>query len=148
MKEISEASLQVERSKVDVQVKLFADQMAYQRDRDFRLHETAQMSILKQHEMVQCFRELTAVLGAGLAAGNPTNAHTVHPPIPAGSSLRSPSMPVYSACAFPAGATAVETGQQELQSMGPAAAGEEPGIPGQQRDNNVYCAGGPSSTMP
>lgn len=79
MKEISNASLEVERSKVQMQFKHFDEQMAYQRERDFRLHETvlvaqenARLFVLKQHKMVMCLRQLTTVLGAGLSSKRTT----------------------------------------------------------------------------
>jgi len=65
---MSEAALLVERSKVEMQFKIFQEQMEYQRDHNSRMHENAQLSVLKQHEMVVCLQQLTAVIGAGISA--------------------------------------------------------------------------------
>lgn len=50
-------------------------------------HENAQLSILKQHEMVQCLTQLTAVLGAGLTGRSTTVTLEEEAPV------RSPSVP-------------------------------------------------------
>jgi len=70
---ILDATLQVERSKVELQTKFFEAQMSYQRERDIRLgehalltHKNVRLSILKQHDMVHCLQELIVLLGAGL----------------------------------------------------------------------------------
>ncbi|KAG0565380.1 hypothetical protein KC19_8G185700 [Ceratodon purpureus] len=61
MQEIADASRELERSKIEVQLKLFTEQMAYQREKDRRMYETAtianenaRLAILKQGEMVSC----------------------------------------------------------------------------------------------
>jgi len=66
MQTVSDASLQVERSKVELQMKMFQEQMIYQRERDIMLHETSRLTVMKQHEMVGCLKDLTAVLASGL----------------------------------------------------------------------------------
>jgi len=132
MKNISEASL-------EVQVKLFLEQLSYQRERDLRLHETAKLTVIKQNEMVQCFRELIAVLAVGLAA-NPPVPHLVQ----TGSTFPTASLPVYNAEAFPTSA-GLRHGDAPQVSMHAA------GMSGQQvRDaghytDNTYSAAGPSA---
>lgn len=78
LQQISEASLEVERSKVEVQLRQFDSHMAYQMRRDERLHESsmlahenAWLSILKQHEMVQVLQTLAVVLGMGMQNRSP-----------------------------------------------------------------------------
>ena len=107
LKDISDASLQVERSKVDVQVKLFQEQMTFQREqstyhreRDMRIHEAllmahenARLAVLKQHEMVQSLQQLTAVLGAGLAPRPSTYHGNGLPQVPPATAFRSPTTP-------------------------------------------------------
>lgn len=73
MKEMVEASRDLERSKIDVQLKLFSENMQYQREKDLRLHESsvlanqnAKLAIMKQGEVVQCLAQLTSVLSMGL----------------------------------------------------------------------------------
>ena len=92
MKEMAEASRDLERSKIEVQLKLFAEQMQYQREKDLRLHqssiianENARLAILKQGEVVQCLAQLSSVLTMGLRppkAGSATDvpqaAHPLH----------------------------------------------------------------------
>jgi len=68
MKDMLDTSLQVERTKMEMQFNLFEEQMAYQQERDFRLHESTRLSILKQHEMVMCIKQLIVILGTGLGA--------------------------------------------------------------------------------
>lgn len=69
MQDIAEASRELERSKIEVQLKIFSEQMAYQREKDRRLYENAtvandnaRLSILKQGEMVSCLSTLSTVL--------------------------------------------------------------------------------------
>lgn len=73
MQEIADASRDLERSKIDVQLKLFTEQMSYQREKDRRMYENAaianenaRLSILKQGEMVSCLSQLSHVLSTGL----------------------------------------------------------------------------------
>lgn len=77
MQEIAEASRDLERSKIDVQLKLFSEQMQYQREKDRRLYENtaianenARLAILKQGEMVSCLSQLSTVLGQSLTMSN------------------------------------------------------------------------------
>jgi len=74
MKDISDASLQTQRSKIEVLLKLFEEQMTYQREKDKRLHETAlvtykntRLAILKQHKMVRYLQQLITVLDIGMS---------------------------------------------------------------------------------
>lgn len=73
MQDIAEASRELERSKIEVQLKLFSEQMSYQREKDRRLYENAsiandnaRLSILKQGEMVSCLSQLSQVLSQSL----------------------------------------------------------------------------------
>ncbi|KAG0594510.1 hypothetical protein M758_UG083900 [Ceratodon purpureus] len=77
MLEIADASRELERSKIEVQLKLFTEQMAYQREKDRRMYEhasiandNARMAIIKQGEMVACLSQLLTVLGHGLSMQN------------------------------------------------------------------------------
>ena len=73
MKDMAEASRDIERSKIEMQLKLFAEQMLYQREKDRRLHESscianenARLAIEKQGEVVKCLAELSCVLSRGM----------------------------------------------------------------------------------
>ena len=68
MQDITESSRDLERSKIDVQLKLFSEKMQYQREKDRRIYENAvaanenaRLSILKQGEMVNCLAHLSSV---------------------------------------------------------------------------------------
>lgn len=74
MEDIANASRDLERSKIEVQLKLFTEQMEYQREKDRRMYENAQianenarLAILKQREMVSCLSQLSTVLGRGMS---------------------------------------------------------------------------------
>jgi hypothetical protein len=61
MREMAESSRELERSKIEVQLKLFIEQMLYQRERDRRLYENsvivnenARLAIQKQDEIMSC----------------------------------------------------------------------------------------------
>ena len=67
----------MERSKLEVQLKLFTKQMTYQREKDHRLYanvvaanENARLSILKQGKMVNCLAHLSSVLSKNLITSN------------------------------------------------------------------------------
>lgn len=69
MQGVAEASLLVERSKVDLQERSFDRHMAYLERRDQRLNENAavvnenaRLVVAKQGEMVSCLAQLTHVL--------------------------------------------------------------------------------------
>ena len=77
MQDIAESSRDLERSKIDVQLKLFSEQMLNQREKDKRLYENAlaanenaRLSILKQGEMVSCLAHLSNVLSKTLNMDN------------------------------------------------------------------------------
>ena len=79
MHEIAQSSRELERSKIEVQLKLFSETMAYQRDKDLRnyemtlaANENARLSIMKQGEMVNCLTQLSGVLSKSL---NKSNGH-------------------------------------------------------------------------
>lgn len=64
MREMAEASRDLERSKIEVQLKLFSEQMQFQREKDRRLHESscianenAKLAIEKQGEVVKCLAQ-------------------------------------------------------------------------------------------
>jgi hypothetical protein len=73
MRDMAESSRELERNKIEVQLKLFTEQMAYQREKDRRLYENvvianenARLAILKQGEVVSCLAQLSYVLSKGL----------------------------------------------------------------------------------
>ena len=73
MQDIADASRDLKRSKIEVQLKLFTEQMSYQWEKDRRLYENAaiandnaRLSILKQREMVSCLSHLSTVLSNSL----------------------------------------------------------------------------------
>jgi hypothetical protein len=73
MRDMVAASQELERSKIEVQLKLFSKQMEYQREKDRRLYESslmanenARLAILKQGEVVSCLSQLSSVLQMGL----------------------------------------------------------------------------------
>ena len=89
MQEIADASRELERSKIGVQLKLFTEQMAYQREKDHRMYENAsianenaRMAIMKQGEMVACLSQLSTMLGRGLTMANSTSFDTMSPLCP------------------------------------------------------------------
>ena len=74
MQEIAEANRDIERSKIEVQLKMFSEQMEYQREKDSRAYENAKiandnarLAIMKQGEMVSCLAQLPNVLSKGLS---------------------------------------------------------------------------------
>ena len=73
IRDMAEASRDVERSKIEVHLKVFSQQMEYYRERDRRILDNAgvanlnaRLAIEKQGEVVQCLLQLTNVLSAGL----------------------------------------------------------------------------------
>ena len=77
MKDIAECSRDLERSKIEVQLKLFSEQMEYQQQKDHRLYvnslvanENARLLILKQGEMVNCLAQLSTFLSKSLLMTN------------------------------------------------------------------------------
>ena len=73
MKKMAEASRELEKSKIEVQLKLFSEQMQYQREKDRHLHESscianenAKLAIEKQGEVVKCLAQLSSVLSRGM----------------------------------------------------------------------------------
>lgn len=61
MRDMAEASREIKRSKIEVQLKLFTEQMVYQREKDRRLYENvaianenARLAIMKQGKVVSC----------------------------------------------------------------------------------------------
>jgi len=74
---MSYSSRIVENSKIEVQLKLFSEQMQYQQDRDNRCHDISKLSILKQGEVVNCLSNLAAVLSAGMLRSSTTTREPV-----------------------------------------------------------------------
>ena len=73
MQEIASANREMERFKLEVQLKRFSKQMEYQKEKDRRVYENAvaanenaRLAILKQSEMVHCLVQLSSVLSTGL----------------------------------------------------------------------------------
>jgi len=99
LKNIADARLEVERSKMDVQMKLFTEQMQYRRDRDQRMLENARLAnenrklaIQVQDQVISCLTQLSHVLQAGLNVQFVVPAHRVkrEEPSPIGPSFQSP----------------------------------------------------------
>ena len=79
IQEIADASRELERSKIEVQLKLFTKEMEYQREKDKCIYENAaipnenaRLAIMKQGEMVSCLSELSSVLNTGLSMSSKT----------------------------------------------------------------------------
>lgn len=73
MRDMAEASRDVERSKIEVHLKVFSEQMEYYRERDRRYLDNAgvanlnaRLAIEKQGDVVQCLSQLANVLSARL----------------------------------------------------------------------------------
>lgn len=84
MQDIAESSQALERSKIEVQLKLFTEQMSYQREKDRRLYENAvtanenaRLAILKQSEVVHCLAQLSTVLGKTLTSESSPGIETL-----------------------------------------------------------------------
>jgi hypothetical protein len=67
------ATRETESNRLEVQLKLFAENMQYQREKDRRLYEqellaieNARMAIIKQGELVDCLSSISKVLSVGL----------------------------------------------------------------------------------
>lgn len=72
MRKMALSSRDIERSKMDIQLKLFSKQMDYQQQKDRNLQKTSKtanenvkLSILKQGEIVQCLSHLATILSVG-----------------------------------------------------------------------------------
>ena len=73
MKEMASVTKITESNKLEVQLRLFSEQMAYQRERDMRVYEqnllaadNARLAILKQGEIVLALANISNVLSLGL----------------------------------------------------------------------------------
>jgi hypothetical protein len=89
MKDMAATSRDLERSKIEVQLKLFTEQMSYQRDKDRRLYENAmianenaRLAIMKQGEVVSCLEKLSTVLRMGLNVKSPSDNQGSPQPTP------------------------------------------------------------------
>ena len=99
MQDIAESSRDLERSKIEVQLQLFSEQMAYQRKKDRRLYENvvlanenACLSILKQGEMVTCLAHLSGILSRSLVMTEATECRRTHKQGQSMILLRTPSI--------------------------------------------------------
>ena len=98
MKDIVESIRELERSKIDVQLKLFSEHMQYQREKDLRLYENtaaanenARLSISKQAEMVNCLPHLSTVLSRSLIMTSGQEPHYIPHSAPMPQSTPRPS---------------------------------------------------------
>ena len=73
MKEMASVTKETESNTLEVQLRLFLEQMAYQRERDMRVYEqslraadNARLAILKQGEIVLALGNISSVLSLGL----------------------------------------------------------------------------------
>jgi hypothetical protein len=89
MKAMAEASHEVEYGKIDVQLKLFAEKMDYQHEKDRRLYESsriaqenAHLSIIKHGEVVQALSKLSGVLHNGLLVSPDSKESGIPQPAP------------------------------------------------------------------
>jgi hypothetical protein len=80
MRDMAAASRDLKRSKIEVQLKLFSEQMDYQREKDRRLYESSliankntRLAIIKQGEVVSCLAQLSSVLQMGLNVSSQGN---------------------------------------------------------------------------
>jgi hypothetical protein len=94
MRDMATASRELERSKIDVQLKLFSEQMEYQREKDRRLYknslianENARLAIIKQGEVVSCLAHLSTVLSMGLKVSSKVGSRTEEESGPVGATF-------------------------------------------------------------
>jgi hypothetical protein len=80
------ATKKTETNRLEVQLKLFAEKMQYQREKDQKLHEqgvraseNARLAIVKQGELVQCLSQISKVLNVGLMVSGDPQAHCLNP---------------------------------------------------------------------
>ena len=73
MREMTSVTKETESNKLEVQLRFFSEQMAYQRERDMRVYEqsllaadNARLAILKQGEIVKALGNISTVLSLGL----------------------------------------------------------------------------------
>ena len=90
MQDIADSSQALERSKIEVQLQLFSEQMAYQCEKDRHLYENAmqanenaRLSFIKQGDIVNCLSHLSNMIGKSLTGNKSpdmrTSAHTGEP---------------------------------------------------------------------
>jgi hypothetical protein len=88
MKGMASMTKEAESNKLEVQLKLFSEQMTYQRERDMRVYEqsllaaeNARLAILKQGEIVLALSNISSVLSLGLRGhvDPPRNESTPEP---------------------------------------------------------------------
>jgi hypothetical protein len=66
MKALAISSTTMEKTKLEVQLKLFQKHMEYQCENDRRIYENATLAIEKHGEVVQCLSQISMVLNIGL----------------------------------------------------------------------------------
>jgi hypothetical protein len=83
MRDMAAASRELERSKIEVQLKLFSKQIEYQQEKDRRLYEStmmanenAHLAIMKQGEVVSCLSQFSSVLKMGLNVSSKNDTHS------------------------------------------------------------------------
>ena len=88
MREMTSVTKETESNKLEVQLRLFSEQMAYQRECDMWVYEqsllaadNARLAILKQEEIVKALGNISSVLSLGLRGHNdlPRRASTPEP---------------------------------------------------------------------
>lgn len=73
MKEMASVTKETESNNLEVQFRLFSEQMAYQRERDMRIYEqnlmaadNVRLAIIKQGEIILALRNISSILSLGL----------------------------------------------------------------------------------
>lgn len=73
MKEMTSVTKKTESNKLEVQLRLFSEQMTYKRERDMRIYEqslmtadNARLAIIKQGEIVLALGNISSALSLGL----------------------------------------------------------------------------------
>jgi hypothetical protein len=85
MKDMVGTTREMESNRLEVQLKLFAKKMQYQRDKDHQLYkqgrvaaENARLAIQKQGELVECLSKMSNVLHLGLMVSEDHHVHQEH----------------------------------------------------------------------
>jgi hypothetical protein len=89
MKEMASITKEIESNKLEVQFRLFSEQMAYQRKRDMRVYEqnlmaadNVRLAIIKQGEIILALRNISDILSLGLRGHiKPPLKVSIPPPI-------------------------------------------------------------------
>jgi hypothetical protein len=93
---------ETESNRLEVQLKLFAEKMQYQRNKDHRLYEqgrvaveNARLAVHKQGELVECLSKMSNVLRLGLMVSEDHHIHQEHAAPPTGANAAGTSDSVY-----------------------------------------------------